>query len=52
MAELRSSDVPVLRSDIDLVWPDDAQRERALTSLLRDGLAVGDDAGGYTLPSA
>ncbi len=52
MAELRSSDVPVLRSEIDLVWPDDAQRERALASLLRDGLAVGDDAGGYTLPSA
>jgi A/G-specific adenine glycosylase len=52
MAELRSSDVPVLRAEIDLVWPDDAQRERALASLLRDGLAVGDDAGGYTLPSA
>lgn len=52
MAELRSSDVPVLRSEIDLVWPDHAQRERALASLLRDGLAVGDDAGGYTLPSA
>lgn len=52
MAELRASDVPVLRSEIDLVWPDDAQRERALTSLVRDGLAVGDDAGGYTLPDA
>lgn len=52
MAELRSSDVPVTRSEIDLVWPDDAQRERALASLVRDGLAVGDDARGYTLPSA
>lgn len=52
MAELRSSDVPVLRSEIDLVWPDDAQRERALASLVRDGLAVGDDVSGYTLPPA
>ncbi len=50
MAELRASDVPVLRPEIDLVWPDAEQRERALASLVRDGLAVGDDAGGYTLP--
>ncbi|MGN8048569.1 A/G-specific adenine glycosylase [Curtobacterium sp. 22159] len=50
MAELRASDVPVSRSEIEPVWPDAAQRDRALASLLRDGLAVGDDASGYRLP--
>lgn len=52
MAELRASDVPVARSEIELVWPDAAQRDRALASLLRDGLAVGDDTIGYQLPDA
>jgi A/G-specific adenine glycosylase len=50
MAELRASDVPVTRSEIEPVWPDADQRDRALASLLRDGLAVGDDASGYQLP--
>ncbi|WP_441294390.1 A/G-specific adenine glycosylase [Curtobacterium sp. MCBA15_009] len=50
MAELRASDVPVTRSEIEPVWPDAAQRDRALASLVRDGLAVGDDASGYRLP--
>lgn len=50
MAELRASDVPVTRSEIEPVWPDADQRDRALASLVRDGLAVGDDASGYQLP--
>lgn len=52
MAELRASDVPVTRHEVDLVWPDAEQRARALASLLRDGLVVGDDATGYRLPDA
>ena len=52
MAELRASDVPVPRSEIDLVWPDAVQLDRAIASLVRDGLAVGDDAVGWTLPNA
>ncbi|MEG8036215.1 A/G-specific adenine glycosylase [Sphingomonas sp. LR61] len=52
MAELRASDVPVARSEIEPVWPDAEQRDRALASLLRDGLAVGDDTTGYRLPDA
>ncbi|PYY42280.1 A/G-specific adenine glycosylase [Curtobacterium sp. MCPF17_046] len=50
MAELRASDVPVTTDEIALVWPDAEQRDRALASLLRDGLAEGDDAEGYRLP--
>lgn len=52
MAELRASDVPVSRDEVDLVWPDAEQRARALASLVRDGLVVGDDATGYRLPDA
>jgi A/G-specific adenine glycosylase len=50
MAELRASDVPVTSDEIALVWPDAEQRDRALASLLRDGLAEGDDTDGYRLP--
>jgi A/G-specific adenine glycosylase len=50
MAELRASDVPVMPAEIALVWPDGPQRDRALASLLRDGLAEGDDVEGYRLP--
>jgi A/G-specific adenine glycosylase len=50
MAELRASDVPVTPAEIAMVWPDAGQRDRALASLLRDGLAEGDDATGYRLP--
>ncbi|MCS6543176.1 A/G-specific adenine glycosylase [Curtobacterium herbarum] len=50
MAELRASDVPVTPAEIAMVWPDAAQRDRALASLLRDGLAEGDDVEGYRLP--
>lgn len=49
VAELRASDIPVTPEEIDAVWPDDAQRERALAGLLRDGLVTRVD-GGYSLP--
>ncbi|GAB7049618.1 A/G-specific adenine glycosylase [Catenuloplanes indicus] len=39
MAVLRQSDVPVSRHRIDLVWPDEVQRTRALAGLVSDGLA-------------
>ncbi|HYI55588.1 MAG TPA: A/G-specific adenine glycosylase [Microlunatus sp.] len=50
LAVLRSSDVLVTRAELDQVWPDDTQRERALASLVVDGLVVGDDGRGYGLP--
>lgn len=50
LAVLRSSDELVARAELDAVWPDADQRQRALTSLLADGLVVGDDTGGYALP--
>lgn len=49
VAELRASDVPVTREEIERVWPDAAQRERALAGLLKDGLVVPAD-GGFELP--
>jgi A/G-specific adenine glycosylase len=50
MAELRSTHRPVSDAEVNGLWPDDAQRNRALAGLLADGLAVTDSAGGYTLP--
>lgn len=50
MDVLRSADKPVDKSAIDIVWPDAAQRERALASLLEDGLADFDAAGRFHLP--
>ena len=49
MDVLRDGAGPVDRSRLDAVWPDDAQRDRALASLLADGLLVERD-GGYDLP--
>lgn len=49
MAELRASHIPVTAAELDGVWPDAAQRDRALAGLLADGLAV-EAQGGYTLP--
>jgi len=49
MAELRASDIPVTAAELESVWPDAAQRGRALAGLLADGLAVEAD-GGYILP--
>jgi len=49
MAELRASHIPVSTAELEAVWPDATQRDRALAGLLADGLAVAAD-GGYTLP--
>ena len=40
MAVLRDEDGPVSRARLDAAWSDVPQRERALTSLLADGLVV------------
>lgn len=37
---LRDTEVPVERSTLELVWPEPVQRDRALASLLGDGLVV------------
>ncbi|WP_293769014.1 A/G-specific adenine glycosylase [uncultured Corynebacterium sp.] len=50
MAVLRSTDTPVGRDAIDAVWPDAAQRARALASLVEDGLAEQDEDGLFHLP--
>jgi A/G-specific adenine glycosylase len=49
IAELRASEIPVTADEIDAVWPDAEQRERALEGLLHDGLVV-TAASGFTLP--
>jgi A/G-specific adenine glycosylase len=51
LRELRASDVPVARTELDRVWPDAEQRHRALRGLLADGLVTGSDAHGYQLPA-
>ncbi|MEO7016067.1 MAG: A/G-specific adenine glycosylase [Leifsonia sp.] len=49
LAELRASHVPVTAHEIEGLWPDAPQRDRALAGLLADGLAV-HTANGYLLP--
>ncbi|ANF33135.1 adenine glycosylase [Leifsonia xyli] len=49
LAELRASHIPVSATELEAVWPDAAQRDRALAGLVADGLAVAAE-GGYTLP--
>lgn len=51
MAELRGSDIPVTATELETVWSDAAQRDRALAGLLADGLAVPAE-GGYGLPTS
>ncbi|WP_371440485.1 A/G-specific adenine glycosylase [Corynebacterium sp. HMSC067D03] len=50
MKVLREADSPVEQAVIDAVWHDDAQRSRALFSLLEDGLAEQDERGYFHLP--
>jgi len=50
MAVLRASDGSVARDRLDATWSDAVQRERALTSLLADGLVVEVTGGRYSLP--
>lgn len=49
MRSLRHADMPVPTADLALEWPDDEQRERAIASLISDGLAV-PDGDGLRLP--
>jgi A/G-specific adenine glycosylase len=49
MAVLRDAEGSVPRSRLDAVWPEAAQRDRALQSLLADGLLVESD-GRFALP--
>lgn len=49
LAELRASEIPVTAAELEAVWPDAAQRERALTGLLADGLVVRSEDG-FELP--
>ncbi|TFB80661.1 A/G-specific adenine glycosylase [Terrimesophilobacter mesophilus] len=49
LAELRTSDIPVTRDELEALWPDAAQRERALASLVADGLVVASGSD-FTLP--
>jgi A/G-specific adenine glycosylase len=50
MAVLREATDPVPAARLDLVWPDAAQRSRALAGLLADGLAVPVGVDTYALP--
>jgi A/G-specific adenine glycosylase len=51
MAVLRDAAAPVPRAMLDAVWPDGEQRDRALTSLLTDGLVTSHGDGTYALPT-
>jgi A/G-specific adenine glycosylase len=50
LAVLRSSDEPVSRSELAGAWPDQMQYQRALASLLADGLVVTATADTLALP--
>ena len=50
MAVLRDSEVPVTRAQLDVAWPTDTvQRDRALDSLLADGLVAKTGDGRFAL---
>ncbi len=51
LAVLRESEEPVPRAALDVAWPDQAQRDRALASLVTDGLAQRHPDGRYALPA-
>lgn len=48
---LRAAPGPVDASAMDISWPDPVQRDRALASLVTDGLVVHRSDGAYALPS-
>ena len=50
MAVLRTNPGPVSAAHLAECWPESVQRDRALTSLLADGLAV-QTSEGFALPS-
>ncbi|KYH46245.1 A/G-specific adenine glycosylase [Branchiibius sp. NY16-3462-2] len=48
---LRDSDGPVPAAEVDRVWPDDAQRQRCVASLIEDGLVDPLPGDSYALPA-
>jgi A/G-specific adenine glycosylase len=50
MAVLRDTEDPVPRARLDAVWPDAAQRQRAIEGLLSDGLMCEVDRNLFVLP--
>jgi len=50
MRELRTAHRPVSAHELDPLWPDAAQLERAIAGLVADRLAVVDDDGALALP--
>ncbi len=48
---LRAAPGPVDAAALDIAWPDPAQRDRALASLLVDGLVEHSPEGRYALPA-
>jgi A/G-specific adenine glycosylase len=51
MSALRAAADALPRADLDRVWDDAAQRDRALAALVADGLVVVTGQGRYALPS-
>lgn len=51
MAVLRDADGPVNKTTLDVVWPRAGQRERALDSLVADGLVHVLPDSHYQLPT-
>lgn len=51
MAVLREAQEPVAKTQLGVVWHDADQRERALASLLKDGLVTNHGDGKYALPT-
>jgi A/G-specific adenine glycosylase len=51
MAVLREAQEPISKAQLDEVWHDAAQRDRALASLLADGLVAEADDETYALPT-
>ncbi|ANJ27539.1 A/G-specific adenine glycosylase [Agromyces aureus] len=51
MRELRAAHRPVARAELAPIWADQAKLDRAIDTLVADGLAVPDDDG-FTLPDA
>ncbi len=51
MRVLREAESSVAASRLDSVWPDPVQRERALVSLLADGLVVQSGSSHFSLPT-
>jgi A/G-specific adenine glycosylase len=49
---LRGTDAPVAKRDLDVVWPDQVQRARALDALVVDGLIDPLTDGRYALPGS